>query len=159
MFYLTPVDELEFVFNYSIKVSMFRVKVMDYPCTIHEENKGFPKSHNAGTYLKDCEDLPQDIVNYLSVAPKCTRRTGAWRWCAPNEICRHESEPGFRFAVRDLGMGYAECLVWLHMTGHWDKVTLGGSCAQIAERTHEKWLAHQGVGDVKNIQSLMRELE
>lgn len=148
-----------FLCKWTIKVDVVLSKDMEYNCTIHEGNEGFPKGHKADTYLKDCEDLPQDIVNYLSVAPERTRQTGAWRWCAPNEICRHESEPGFRFAVRDMGMGYAECLVWLHETGRWDKVTLGGSCAQIAESMHAKWLAHEGVGEVRNIQSLMKELE
>ena len=148
-----------FVYNWSIKVSMFVAKVMDYHCTIHEENEGFPKSHTADLYLKDCANLPQDIVDYLSVAPERTRQTGAWRWCAPNEICRHESEPGFRVAVRDMGMGYVECLVWLHETGRWDKVTLGGSCGQIAENMHAKWISHPGVGDVKSVQSLMVELQ
>ena len=78
-------------------------------CTIHNTNKGFPQEKDVEgmIFLKDVDNIPQDIINYMSTSPNYTRSSGAWHWSAPNEICRHETEPGFPFASQYLGMGHS----------------------------------------------------
>jgi len=130
-------------------------------CTIHDTNKGFPKRTDIEDiiFLKDVNNIPQDIINYMNISPNCTRETGSWRWCAPNEICRHQLEPGFTFACQYLGLGHQNMLVWLHKTGHWDVVHMGGSNGWDQEDSHAAWLSHSGISEhkIKTINDWMKE--
>ena len=128
---------------------------------MHDSNKGFPKK-NDGTgmiFLKDVDNIPQDIINYMSISPDNTRSSGAWHWCAPNEICRHETEPGFTFASQYLGMGHLNMLVWMPTTGHWDVVGMGGANGWEQEDSHNSWLSHNGSSEhgVRTVQHWMND--
>ena len=128
-------------------------------CTIHNTNKGFPKKTDVEDmiFLKDVDNIPQDIINYMSISPDFTRSSGAWHWCAPNEICRHKTEPGFTFASQYLGMGHLNMLVWIPKTGHWDVVHMGGANGWEREATHTEWLSHNGLSKhgVRTVQHWM----
>ena len=130
-------------------------------CTIHETNKGFPKRTDVEDmiFLKDVDNKPQDIINYMNISPDCTRSTNQWQWCAPNEISRHKTEPGFTFASQYLGMGHQNMLVWLYKTGHWDVVHMGGANGWEQEDSHKMWLSHDGISEhkMKTINGWMTE--
>ena len=130
-------------------------------CTIHDTNKGFPKNTDVKDmiFLKDVDNIPQDIINYMGISPNCTRETGHWNWCAPNEISRHKTEPGFTFAYQYLGMGHQEMLVWFPNTGHWDIVHMGGANGWEQEETHKEWLSHKGISEhhIKTVGGWMDE--
>jgi hypothetical protein len=128
-------------------------------CKTHDINLGFSKTDATEViYLKDVQERPQDIVNYMANSPNCTRETGDWRWCAPNEICRQLGEPGFAFASLNMGMGHVHMLMWLHKTGHWDVVHLGGANDYERQDIHNAWLKHDGLGVIKTVQTWMKEL-
>ena len=130
-------------------------------CIIHDSNKGFPKNTEMADmiFLKDIDSVPQDIINYMNISPDCTRETGVWRWCAPNEICRHKTEPGFMFASKYLGMGHQEMLAWFPKTGHWDIVHIGGANGWEQEDSHNIWLQHNSISEhkLKTISAWMNE--
>lgn len=97
---------------------------MSYEFTDHDF---FPSIDGANISILDEKHLPDDILQFLICEPTKMRQTGEWIWNAPENVKRHENEPGYGMAYKDMGMGHWHVLYWNHTNNKWHAREMGGA--------------------------------